>query len=238
MRRFAALTAGVVLALTTSGAVATAGAAPAPPAGIAYNSATEYVCWMEIIPPLPPAWWVYVGDRTSFTAVKDICSRATHQFLRQEISPTHWTSSNSSVLSVGSAATNPVATVTVTATGPGFATITATARRASFDRIDVNARTGLDVYPRPFDVSIIGPSAVMHLMPNTCHWSAQVSRGTPPFTYAWYRNGTRVSTQSSYSASSITPGAYRLDLYVTDATQATVSTSKQFVTTSSWIDLC
>lgn len=238
MRRLAALTAGVVLVFTTSGAVANAGAAPPPSAGVAYNSSTEYVCWMEISQPVPPIWSVYVGDRPRFTAVKDICSRATRQFLRQEIGSTYWTTSNGSVLSVGSAATNPVTTVTLTATGPGSATITAIARRASFSNTDVTARLGLDVLPRPFDVSITGPSWVMHMMPNTCWWYAQVSRGTPPFSYAWYFDGARVSTEPAVGLTNIRPGSYGLALYVTDASGATVSTTKQFVTTSSWVDLC
>jgi hypothetical protein len=51
-------------------------------------------------------------------------------------------------------------------------------------------------------------------------WAAGVSGGAPPYTYAWYRDGTLVSTGSSYTGTVGTTN-FRLKVDVTDQTQST-----------------
>lgn len=237
MRRFAALTAGLVLVLTTSGAVAGASAAPASHVGIQYNSATEYVCWFEVRQLVPELQTVYVGDRPSLRGYEDICSRATGYYLRQEVGPVYWTSSSNSVLSVGSAGTYPVGTVTLTATGPGFATVTATARRASYNYTDLTVHYGLQVYERPLSVSVSGPGVVYANYGVPCTWYASTLHGTAPFRYAWYRNGSLVSSQSTYSASYLY-SAFSLQVQVTDATNTTVTGQRSVSVSQSYSDHC
>ncbi len=59
-------------------------------------------------------------------------------------------------------------------------------------------------FTRPPTVSISGPSAVFHTCckgqpANRYTWTANVSGGTSPYTYSWLRDGSQVSTASSYT---------------------------------------
>ncbi|HEX8831464.1 MAG TPA: S8/S53 family peptidase, partial [Longimicrobium sp.] len=60
----------------------------------------------------------------------------------------------------------------------------------------VNAYAAI-TYQRPLSAGISGPSSVQPYSYDS--WSARVTGGTAPFTYAWYRDGVLVSTTSSYS---------------------------------------
>ena len=72
----------------------------------------------------------------------------------------------------------------------------------------------------PLSVSINGTT---YAIANTTEtWTSSVSGGTPPYTYRWYRNGTQVSTGSSYTANVGTSDFY-LQLNVTDAAGTTRS---------------
>src|SRR5829696_7329168 len=158
MRRLIAVTAGIVLVFTASGTAA------------AHNNSTEYVCHMWVTPAPPVS--AYVGEQTTFQAHQWICSRATHEYLRDEASPTLWQSDNANVATVGSAAYNPRSVVAVTTLNPGTAGIIAIAPGASYNRTDVRAGSSLTVYPRPLSVSISGPTVVLQLYSALCTWYA------------------------------------------------------------------
>lgn len=235
MRRLTALTAGIVLVLTTvaaAGSTAAAGEAPASPIGVAHDNATEYICNMWVTPAYVVQ--VYVGQSASFTVHQWICSRATHQFLRDESSATYWQSSNSAVASVGS---NRTRVAVATARGVGLADIVAVAPGAGVDHTDVRAGGTLIVNPPPFSVSVGGPRVVMANYGAPCTWSAQTTSGTAPFGYAWYRSGSLVSTQPYYSLGYIYSG-FSLEVRVTDATGQTVSGSTYVSTSPYWSDHC
>jgi hypothetical protein len=51
-------------------------------------------------------------------------------------------------------------------------------------------------------------------------WAASVSGGASPYTYAWYRDGTLVSTGSTYTGAVSTTN-FRLKVHVTDQAQST-----------------
>ena len=59
-------------------------------------------------------------------------------------------------------------------------------------------------FSRPLSVSISGPDGVFHTCckgqpANRYTWTANVSGGTSPYTYSWLRDGSQVSTGSSYT---------------------------------------
>ena len=60
---------------------------------------------------------------------------------------------------------------------------------------------------------ISGPSEIPSNAYNT--WYANPTGGTAPYSYQWYRDGSPVSTSSSYEAS-LSAGQYSLELFVTD----------------------
>lgn len=73
-------------------------------------------------------------------------------------------------------------------------------------------------------VDIGGPT---HVEPNQwCTWTADVSGGTGPYTYAWYRNGSLVDEDNTYTAST---GSSDFDLEV-EVDDAFGWTSGDFVT--------
>lgn len=60
---------------------------------------------------------------------------------------------------------------------------------------------GADGVP-PLSVTMSGPSTVYHPAKGTVNqytWNANVTGGTPPYTYAWTKNGSPVGTNSSYT---------------------------------------
>lgn len=55
-------------------------------------------------------------------------------------------------------------------------------------------------------------------------WTANVTSGTSPFTYRWYRNGAQVSTSQSYTGY-VGSAMFELEVQVTDATGAVATAS-------------
>jgi hypothetical protein len=87
--------------------------------------------------------------------------------------------------------------------------------------------------PPPLAVTMTGPSSIR---PNSnCTWAASVNGGVTPYTYAWKRNGTSVSTSSSYDGTGNT--TFTLALTVTDHANSTSTVSKT-VSISSLAALC
>jgi hypothetical protein len=62
--------------------------------------------------------------------------------------------------------------------------------------------------------TIQGPTLVLQYSSNT--WTAGITGGKPPYTYVWRRDGTVVSTSSSYSGS-VDTSDFELSLTITDA---------------------
>lgn len=54
--------------------------------------------------------------------------------------------------------------------------------------------------PQPLSVTMSGPTTIYHPQKGTVNqytWTANASGGTPPYTYAWKKNGSPVGTNSS-----------------------------------------
>ncbi len=62
--------------------------------------------------------------------------------------------------------------------------------------------------------TIQGPTLMQQYSSNT--WTAGVAGGRPSYTYAWHRDGTLVSTSTSYNGS-VDTGGFQLRLTITDA---------------------
>ena len=78
-------------------------------------------------------------------------------------------------------------------------------------------------HKRTLSAAIVGPSAVKPYA--TCLWEAQVSGGTPPYTFAWISStGDDGYTQAFYATA---PGshAFVIELYVMDAAGGRVELS-------------
>jgi len=75
-----------------------------------------------------------------------------------------------------------------------------------------------------FSVNITPASPVP---PNvTCTWTANVSEGTSPYHYAWAVNNSPVGYDSQYLSYTNNGGAFRIQVFVTDATSAQTNDSK------------
>lgn len=83
----------------------------------------------------------------------------------------------------------------------------------------VNAYAAL-TYPRPLSVTIAGPTSITAY--NSGTWTAQVTGGTGPYSYVWYRDGYQVGTGASYSDDAV-ERSFTLQVNVTDALGASAS---------------
>lgn len=210
MRRITMLVAGFILVL--------GGLAAAPPAGA--EGPNEYICSMYVT---PSSQSVTVGQNAYFSVQRNVCSRSTGQFLYTDPNGTYWSSGNGSLASVGSATNNATMNVTVTTYGVGTVTITAIALCCDINYQGVHVSATLTINPAPLSTYIIGSWDVQY--GGSCSWYAQVSGGTAPYSYAWYREGYLVSTSSSYGESGIYYG-FNLQLDVTDSAGRAASDSR------------
>jgi hypothetical protein len=83
----------------------------------------------------------------------------------------------------------------------------------------VNAYAAI-TYQRPLSVSISGNSYPQAYTYET--WYAAAANGTPPYSYAWYRDGYFVGTDATYS-DYVYESAFQLQVTVTDAAGATAT---------------
>lgn len=217
MRRLIAAAAGLVLLTTVTTAV-TVATAPV----VAADPSTEYVCSVVVS---PPSQSVTVGQNAYFSVQRNVCSRATHQFLYTDPNGTYWSSTNSSIASVGSAGNFATPTLGAS-TGPntGTVTITATAQCCSLSYGPVQGTASLTVNPPPFSVYISGVETIRALESANCTWYAVVTGGVQPYSYVWTRNGSTVSYDDSYSSSNFSSG-FGLQVQVTGANGAMVGNS-------------
>lgn len=191
-----------------------------------YNESNsgEYICSMTVN---PSSQSVTRGYNAHFAVYRNICDRATSQFLYTDTRGTYWSTSNTSISSVGGATNSATLNVTVSTSGAGTVTITAHALCCSIDYQDVYA-SGTLIINAPLTASISGPGPGGTITTGTFTWTGSGTYGTTPYTYLWERRNfceseyQGLSTSSTYTEST-TYGQepFWLRLTVTDASGAT-----------------